>query len=178
MIQFFKEFFNFNDKIFVYALMCSSLNIEIASKIRKLFTFLKSYENCFDFKNAEIFIEHENEDHVIDFLSNAKSLYESLYIFFEIKFEILKNYLLENLILNRIREFTNRMNVLMFFVFKKNDNFYFCVNYKELNVLIIKNKCSFFLINKTLNRLMNVVYFIKLDLKNAYHRIRICKNDE
>ena len=63
--------------------MCSSLNVEIASKMRKLFTFLKNYENCFNFKNAEILFEHENEDYIINFLSNAESLYESLYIFSE-----------------------------------------------------------------------------------------------
>ena len=82
--------------------MCSNLNVKIASKMRKLFTFLKSYENCFDFKNAEIFLEHENEDYIIDFLSSAKSSYKSFYIFFKTKFEILKNYLLKNLILNCI----------------------------------------------------------------------------
>ena len=178
MIQFSEEFLNFNNKIFVYALICNNLNVEIASKMRKLFTFLKSYKNCFNFKNAETLLEHENKDHVIDFLSNAKSLYKSLYIFFETEFEILKNYLLKNLILNCIREFTNRASVLMFFIFKKNDNFHLCVNYKKLNAFIIKNKCSFSLINETLNRLMNVIYFIKLNLKNAYHRIRIHKNDE
>ena len=158
--------------------MCNSLNIEIASKMRKLFTFLKNYENCFDFKNAEILFEHENENHVIDLLSSAKSSYKSLYTFFETEFEVLRNYLLKNLILNYIWKFTNRANASMFFVFKKNDNFCFCINYKELNVLIIKNKCSFSLIDKTLNRLMNVVYFIKFDFKNMYHRIRIYKNDE
>ena len=158
--------------------MCNNLNVEVASKMRKLFTFLKNYENCFNFKNAETLFEHENEDHVIDFLSNAKLSYESLYIFFKTKFEILKNYLLKNLTLNCIREFTSRANALMFFVFKKNDNFRFYINYKELNVFIIKNKCSLSLIDETLNRLMNVAYFIKLDLKNAYHRIKICKNDE
>ena len=178
MIQSFKKFFNFNDKMFVYALMCNNLNVEIASKMRKLFTFLKNYENCFDLKNAEILFEHENEDHVINLLLSAKSSYDSLYIFSEIKFEILKNYLLKNLILNYIRKFTNRASALMFFVFKKNDSFRFCVNYKKQNVFIIKNKCSFFLIDETLNRLMNVVYFIKFDFKNVYHRIKIHKNDE
>ena len=149
--------------------MCNSLNVEIALKIRKLFTFLKNYKNCFDFKNAETFFEHKNKNHVIDFLSNAKSSYKLFYIFFETEFEILKNYLLKNLILNYIREFTNRANASMFFVFKKNDNFRFYVNYKRLNAFIIKNKCSFLLINKTLNRLISVVYFIKLNFKNAYH---------
>ena len=158
--------------------MCSSLNVEIASKMRKLFTFLKNYKNYFDFKNAEIFFEHENEDYVIDFLSNAKSSYELLYIFFKIKLEILRNYLLKNLILNCIREFISRANALMFFVFKKNDSLRFCVNYKKLNVFIIKNKYLLFLINETLNHLMNVVHFNKFDFKNAYHRIKIYKKNE
>ena len=66
----------------------------------------------------------------------------------------------------------------MFFVFKKDDSFRLCVDYKELNALIIKNKCLFSLIDETLNRLVNAAYFIKLDFKNAYHRIRIRKSDE
>ena len=99
--------------------MCNNLNVEIASKMRKLFTFLKNYENCFDLKNAETFFEHENENYVIDFLSSAKSSYELLYTFFEIKLEVLRNYLLKNLILNCIREFISCANASMFFVFKK-----------------------------------------------------------
>ena len=178
MIQFFKKFLNLNNKIFIYALMCNNLNVKTASKMRKLLIFLKNYENCFDLKIAETFFEHENEDHVIDFLSNAKSSYKSLYILFKTKFKILKNYLLKNLILNRIRKFMNRANASMFFVFKKNNNFRLCVNYKKLNIFIIKNKCLFSLIDETLNRLINVIYFIKLNLKNAYHRIKIYKNDE
>ena len=53
-----------------------------------------------------------------------------------------------------------------------------CVDYRDLNVIIIKNKCFLFLIEKTLDRLINVAYFTKFNLKNAYHRIRIWKNDE
>ena len=47
-----------------------------------------------------------------------------------------------------------------------------------MNTLIIKNRCLFLLINKTLNRLVSAAYFIKLDFKDAYHRIKIHKNDE
>ena len=178
MIQFFKKFFNFNDKIFVYALMCNSLNVKIALEMRKLFTFLKNYKNCFDFKNAEILFEHENKNYIINLLSSAKLSYESFYTFFKTEFEILKNYLLKNLTLNYIREFTSRASTLMFFILKKNNSFCLCINYKKLNAFIIKNKCSFFLIDETLNYLMSVVYFIKFNLKNAYHRIKIYKNNE
>ena len=47
-----------------------------------------------------------------------------------------------------------------------------------MNILIIKNKCSFSLIDETLNCFINAAYFIKLDFKNAYHRTKICKSDE
>ena len=82
--------------------MCNTSNVEITSKMRRLFEFLKNYKNYFDFKNAKVFFEHENQNHVINLILGAKSLYSSLYIFFEIEFDILKNYLLKNLILNCI----------------------------------------------------------------------------
>ena len=162
----------------VYILICITFDVEITSEMRRLFESLKSYENCFDFKNAKTFSEHENENYVIDLMFGAKSLYESLYIFFETELDVLKNYLLKNLILNCIQKFTSRASASMFFVFKKNDNFRFCVDYKELNALIIKNKCLFLLIDETLNRLINAAYFINFDFKNAYHRIKIYKSDE
>ena len=40
---------------------------------------LKSYENCFDLKNAEMLFTHENENHVIDLKFDKKSSYDSFY---------------------------------------------------------------------------------------------------
>ena len=155
--------------MFVYILMCNTFNVEITFEMRRLFELLKNYENCFDLKNAKTFFKHENKNHVINLIFDAKPLYKSLYILFEIEFDILKNYLLKNLIMNRIREFTSRANISMLFILKKNNNFRFCVDYKKLNAPIIKNRCLFLSINETLNRLVSVAYFIKLDFKNAYH---------
>ena len=149
--------------------MYITFDLEIMLEMCKLFEFLKSYENCFDFKNAETFFEHENENYIIDLIFDAKSLYKLLYILFEIELDVLKDYLLKNLILNRIREFTSRTSALILFVFKKNNNLRLYVDYKKLNALIIKNRCLFSLINETLNRFVSVAYFIKLDFKNAYY---------
>ena len=102
MIQFSEDFLDFDDKVLVYALMCITFNVEITFEMRKLFEFLKSYKNCFDFKNTKTLFEHENEDYVIDLIFGAKSLYESLYIFSEIELDVLKIYLQKNLILSRI----------------------------------------------------------------------------
>ena len=101
----------------VYALMYSMFNVKIMLEMYKLFEFLKSYKNCFDSKNTETFFEHENKNHVIDLILGAKSLYESFYILFETEPNVLRNYLLKNMILNRIQEFTSCTSASMLFVF-------------------------------------------------------------
>ena len=47
-----------------------------------------------------------------------------------------------------------------------------------MNTFIIKNKCSFSLIDEILNCFISVVYFIKLDFKNTYYRIKIYKGNK
>ena len=43
------------------------------------------------------------------------------------------------------------VEVLMIFVKKFNKELYFCVDYRELNAIIQRDKYSLFLINKTLH---------------------------
>ena len=130
--------------MFVYTLICSTFNVEIMSKMRKLFELLINYKNCFDFKNAKTLSEYKNKDYVIDFILDANSSYEFFYTLFKIAFDILKNYSLKNLILNCLREFTSCANASIFLVFKKNDIFRLYVDYKELNTFIIKKRYLFF----------------------------------
>ena len=88
--------------MFIYVLTCITFDVEITSEMRRLLEFLKNYENCFDFKNAKTLFKHENENHVINLIFDAKSSYKSFYTFFEIELNVLKDYLLKNLILNCI----------------------------------------------------------------------------
>ena len=99
--------------------MCNMFNVEIESKMRKLFEFLKSYENCFDFKNEKTLFEYENKDYVIDLIFDAEPPYKLLYILFKTEFNVLREYLLKNLILNCIQEFISCASASMLFVFKK-----------------------------------------------------------
>ena len=134
---------------------------------------MQKYRDYFKFKNIKIFSQYKKYDYIIKLIFNIKSLYESLYTFLEKKLQILKNYFLENLILKRIRESINSIKIFILFVFKKNKNLYLYIDYRELNAIIIKNYYSFFLIDETLNHLINITYFIKLNLKNVYYRIKI-----
>ena len=157
----------------MFALVCNNFDADFAQQMSVLLFKLKSYEDCFDSKNAEMFSTYENENHVIDLKFDKKSSYDLLYAFSKKKFQVLRDYLLKNFALSRIREFFSLAETSILFIFKKNDSLRLCVNYRNLNIIIIKNKCSFFLIEKTLDRLIDVAYFTKLNLKNVYHRIRI-----
>ena len=70
------------------------------------------------------------------------------------------------------------VDISIFFVFKKGERLRLYMNYKDLNAIINKNRHFLPLITGTLNRLCEIKRFIKLNLKNVYHRIRIKKNDK
>ena len=53
-----------------------------------------------------------------------------------------------------------------------------CVNYRGFNKIIKKNRYLFPFIGETLNRLQEIIIFTKLDIRDAYYRIRIKKRDE
>ena len=77
-----------------------------------------------------------------------------------------------------IRYFVNSVETFVMFVFKKNEILRLCVDYKYLNKVTEKNPHFLSFITLVLNQLFDFAYFFKLNLKNAYHRIRIRESDE
>ncbi len=66
----------------------------------------------------------------------------------------------------------------MLFVKKLNESLRLCVNYRDLNEITVKNNYLLSLLSETLNRFAHARHFIKIDIRNVYHRIRIRKSDE
>ena len=52
------------------------------------------------------------------------------------------------------------------------------INYKDFNLITIKNRYFLSLIIEILNCLSKAKAIIKLNLKNVYHRIRIRRDNE
>ena len=52
----------------------------------------------------------------------------------------------------------------MLFVKKSNETLRLCVNYRELNEIIIKNKYSLSLLSETLKRFAHAKHFIKINI--------------
>ena len=66
----------------------------------------------------------------------------------------------------------------MFFIKKTNDSLRLCVDYRDLNEIIIKNNYSLSLFSEILKRFAHTKHFIKINIRNAYYKIRMRKKNE
>jgi hypothetical protein len=80
--------------------------------------------------------------------------------------------------LKKIRKFISFAKALIFFVLKKNGGLRLYVNYKGLNKVIVKNCYIFSFILEMLNKIAYTKVFFKINLKNAYYKLRIKKGNK
>ncbi len=137
-----------------------------------------AFQDIFSEVEAHKLSEHDSHDHVIETLSSRDSFFDSIYNLSATELKILKDYIDEYMKKNFITEFVSFAKALILFVKKTNDKLRLCVDYRELNEIIIKNRYSLSLINENLNRLFETKIFIKLDVRDVFHRIRIREEDE
>jgi hypothetical protein len=63
------------------------------------------------------------------------------------------------------------------FIKEKDDTFWLCIDYRQLNKLTIKNKYSLPRIDNLFDKLKGTQVFLKIDLKSGYHQLRIKEKD-
>ena len=139
-----------NDVVSMYALICfirisDETFIEISIEIKTL-------KDVFFFKSTTTFFLHDKHDHVIDLMSNKVFFFEFLYNMFQTKLKVLQKYIRENFALSRIKHSIIDVDAFVLFTLKKNEKLKLYVNYRDLNVVTIKNKISLSFIDETLNR--------------------------
>jgi hypothetical protein len=137
-----------------------------------------AFQDIFFEVKAHKLFEHDFHDHVIETLSSRDFFFDSIYNLSATKLKILKDYIDEYIKKNFIIEFMSSAKTLILFVKKTNDKLRLCVNYKKLNEIIIKNRYSLSFINENLNKLFETKIFIKLNVKDVFHRIKIREKNE
>jgi len=65
-----------------------------------------------------------------------------------------------------------------FFVEKKDKTLMPCIDYRGLNDITVKHRYPLSLISSDFQLLEGATIFTKLDLRNAYHLVRIREGDE
>ena len=135
--------------------------------------FSKYYDffDMFFYTKIDKFSSHYFNNYKILLMLDKKSSFDLIYNIFQNEFKILKKYFDNNL----IKKFT-RLNFflivsLVFFTRKFNEKFHFYINYRALNVIIIKNQYSLFLIQKTLSRICRIKIYIILNIIIAFNKL-------
>lgn len=139
---------------------------------------LQEYADLFNPENAGVLPEMKETDHRIPLVEGKSPPHGPLYKLSERELEVLRVYLEDALRKGWIRHSTSPAGAPIMFVPKKGGKLRLCVDYRALNAVTIKDRCPLPLIEETLDRLTGARYFTSLDLKDAYHRIRISAGDE
>jgi hypothetical protein len=149
-----------------------------ATETISLPAFIKDYEEVFSEKEAGVLAQSADHDHAIDIALGKNPPYKPIYNLSEKELKILREYIESALEKQWIVPSKSPAGAPIFFIPKKDGSLRLCVDYRGLNEITIKNRYPLPLIGETLDRLTGAKIFTQLDLRDAYHRIRIRKGDE
>ena len=147
--------------------------------MKKVSKYFRHLSEVFDFQKIIKLSSHRFYDHKIELLNDSNALFRNrMYSLFELKLMKLKKYLKKNLqknfiVLNQIAYASS-----ILFVVKLNDQLRLCVNYRRLNHITKRNRYFISLIEKTLIRMQDCKYLIKLNIISTFNKLRMSKKSE
>ncbi|EKD20143.1 polymerase [Drepanopeziza brunnea f. sp. 'multigermtubi' MB_m1] len=157
----------------------SAINLaaELLELINDLLIFpeYSDYAHVFFKAASNVLAPHKPYDYKIELLERKEKAlrYSLLYKMSILELELTKAYLIDNLNKGFIEPLIAPFAVLVLFAKKQDGSFRFCIDFRALNNLTRKDRYPFLLIDKTFARLSRAKIFTKLDIQQAFHRIRI-----
>ena len=121
---------------------------------------------------------HRPYDCTIDLLPGASLPKGRLYSLSAPETEAMNKYIQGSLATGIIRPSSSPTGSGFFFVSKKDKSLRPCIDYRGLNNVMVKNRYPLPLISSAFELLKGASIFSKLDLRNAYHLVRIREGDE
>uniref|UniRef100_A0A8C1QTJ1 Gypsy retrotransposon integrase-like protein 1 n=1 Tax=Cyprinus carpio TaxID=7962 RepID=A0A8C1QTJ1_CYPCA len=121
---------------------------------------------------------HRPYDCAIELLSGKSPPKGKLYSLSVPEREAMEKYISDSLASKFIRPSSSPAGAGFFFVGKKDGSLRPCIDYRGLNDITVKNTYPLPLMSSAFERLQGSSIFTKLDLRNAYHLVRIREGDE
>ncbi|KAL2886492.1 Transposon Tf2-6 polyprotein [Ceratocystis lukuohia] len=117
-------------------------------------------------------------DHHIPLVEGAKLPFGPLYSMSRDELKALREWLDENVRKGFIRPSSSHVASRVLFVKKADGGLRFCVDYRALNAVTIKDRYPLPLVKETLNNLHGMRYFSKIDIISAFNNLRMTAGEE
>jgi len=121
---------------------------------------------------------HRFYDHKIELISDSTLSRCRVYRMFSVKLLKVKKYLNENL----SKRFITFSQALYFFpvlfALKANEDLWFCVNYRKLNVIFKRNRYSLSLIDEIIEKIVSCKHLTRLNIISAFNKLRMHLDSE
>ena len=121
---------------------------------------------------------HRPYDCAIDILPGTSPPRGRLFSLSGPEIKTMERYINDSLAAGIIRPSSSPAGAGFFFVGKKDKSLRPCIDYRGLNDITIRNRYPLPLISSAFELLQGATIFTKLDLRNAYHLVRIREGDE
>jgi len=118
-----------------------------------------------------------HHDHHIHLTPNSQPINIKPYCYPHYQKDIMTNLIVEMLKDGVIQPSTSPYSSLVLLVKKKDGTWHFCIDYRALNTITIKDCFPIPTIDELLDELHSAIYFSKIDLRSGYHQIRIVLED-
>jgi hypothetical protein len=117
-------------------------------------------------------------DHAIPILPNDVPVNSKPYRYSPLHKDEIERQVKELLAAGLITPSTSPYASPVLLVQKKDGSWQFCVDYRRLNYITIKNRFPMPLVDEILDELASTCYFSKLDMRSGYHQVRMKRGEE
>jgi transposase InsO family protein len=158
---------------------CESLGsvIDDSKVCERARAILHEYEDVFPSELPHDALPVHDVEHTIPLVPNHVPPCRSPYRLAQSELDELRKQLDEYIRLGFIRPSASPYGAPVLFVRKKDNSMRMCVDFRALNKLTIRQRTPLPLIDDLLNRLHGARVFSTLDLRTAYHQVRIAEED-
>jgi RNase H-like domain found in reverse transcriptase/Reverse transcriptase (RNA-dependent DNA polymerase)/Integrase zinc binding domain/Retroviral aspartyl protease/Chromo (CHRromatin Organisation MOdifier) domain len=155
----------------------SLFSMDIADMDPRVGTLIREFDDVFRAELPPGLPPRRSVEHRIDLIPNHEPPHRAPYRLSPHEMTELRRQLGQLLESGAIRPSSSPYAAPVLFVHKKDGSMRMCIDYRALNKITIKNRFPLPRIDELLNCLHGAKVFSKIDLKSAYHQIRIAEQD-
>ena len=173
-----------DSSIQIFSVTLRDINIALAPKKQvdpatKLPTEYHDFFDVFSKSNANILPKHRlGYDHSIELMEGKTPTWGPLYSMSADELKVLKAYIEEMVDKGFIRASSLPAASPVLFAKRPGGGLRFCVDYRALNAIMVKNRYPLPLIKETLERVCKAKIFSKIDIIAAFNKLRIKEEEE